>query len=170
MVPLPSVLAPRTTLVGWRIDRQMYASTWDSGAGAERYGGRWNPKGVSVVYASLDPATCLVEAAVHRGFKVLDVEPHVLSSFEVADPAQVKVVMPDEVPNPAWLQATLPSAGQQRWGVALVSQHAFVLLPSTVSRQSWNLIFDPDRARRLYRLHSQERLVVDTRFNRVESS
>lgn len=165
MVPLPAALDPDAPLLGWRIDRQPYASNWDSGAGAERYGGRWNPRGVKVVYASLDPATCLVEAAVHRGFRVLDTEPHMLTSFEVIEPSSVRVVRADDLPNPAWLQGSLPSAGQQQWGAALLGEHAFVLLPSAVSRHSWNLIFDPERARGLYTVQAQDRLVVDTRLN-----
>lgn len=168
MVPLPAALDADALLTGWRIDRATYAGTWDSGAGAERFGGRWNPRGLKVVYACLDPATCLVEAAVHRGFKVLDTEPHVLTSFVLLDPGTVRVVMPEEIPNPAWLQSTLPSAGQQRWGAAMLAEHRFIVLPSTVSRQSWNLLFDPNSSRGLYRIQEQSRLVVDTRLNPVE--
>lgn len=165
MVPLPAALDRRAPLVGWRIDRLVFADSWDSGAGAERFGGRWNPRGVKAVYCSLDPATCLVEAAVHRGFKVLDTQPHVLTAFEVAKVDEVRIVEPEEVPNPAWLQGSLPSAGQQRWGADLLREHAFVVIPSAVSKRSWNLLFDPDRARMLYQLRTQERLVVDTRLN-----
>ena len=87
-------------LLVWRIDAAAHAATWHSGIGAERFGGRWNPKGVTAVYCSLDPATCLVEAAVHRGFAVLDTQPHVLSCIEV-DAAGAQVIAPDGLPNPA---------------------------------------------------------------------
>ena len=38
-----------------------------SGEGAYRYGGRWNSVGVHAVYASLNPATAVLESIVHLG-------------------------------------------------------------------------------------------------------
>ncbi len=167
MTPLPGPLAPGALLVAWRLDAQRCASTWDSGVGAERAGGRWNPKGVKVVYCSLDPATTILEAAVHRGFEVLDTRPHVLTGLTVSDPSDVVVVVPDdiEVHNPAWLHGGSPSAGQQAFGAALLDRHPFVAVPSVVSRFSWNLLFRPDKAAGKYELRSQDRLVIDTRLN-----
>jgi RES domain-containing protein len=156
-------------LRAWRIDAEPFAATWDSGLGAERFGGRWNPKGLRAVYCSLDPATCLVEAAVHRGFDVLDTRPHVLSCVQIAplspaDPG-VRVVLSDELPNPAWLQGGTPGAGQQRFGADLLAAHGVIVLPSAVSKCSWNLVFSPDVAAGRIRLLHQQRLVVDTRLN-----
>jgi RES domain-containing protein len=165
MTPLPAALDPATAaeLVVWRLDDARHADSWDSGIGAERVGGRWNPKGLRAVYCSIDPATCLVEAAVHRGFDALDTRPHVLSSLTVSAP--VRIVLPEEVPNPAWLHSGIPSAGQQRWGAALLLRHGFVVLPSVASRLSWNLVFMPSAASGRYTLRSRSRLVLDTRLN-----
>lgn len=165
MSPLPAALDPGAVLVGWRIDTLTHAPAWDSGIGAERFGGRWNPKGLKAVYCSLDPATCLVERAVHTGFKVLDTQPHTLTSFVVQRSAKVQVVQPEELPNPAWLHGGAPSAGQQAWGAQLLAAHGFVIFPSAVSKRSWNLVFEPGRASGLYQIRQQERLVVDTRLN-----
>ena len=180
MAALPGVLLPPGSATGhllaWRIDAERFAPQWDSGIGAELYGGRWNPKGQRAVYCSLDPATCLVEAAVHRGFGVLDTQPHVLSCVEItlgaggynpADTATttIRVVQPDELPNPAWLHGGTPSAGQQQFGAALLAAHGIVLLPSAVSKCSWNLVLAPSVAAGRYQLLHQQRLVVDTRLH-----
>jgi RES domain-containing protein len=165
MTPLPGRLEPGAQLVAWRVDAQKHAGTWDSGIGAELGGGRWNPKGVRVVYCSFDPSTTIIEAAVHIGFDALDSRPHVLTSTVIADPAQVKVVMPADVPNPGWLHAGIPSAGQQSWGASLLAAHPFVAFPSVVSKLSWNLVFRPGVAAGKYALLEQERLVVDGRLN-----
>lgn len=166
MTPLPVALdAAATALIAWRIDSDEFASTWDSGIGAERFGGRWNPKGLRVVYCSLDPATCLVESAVHKGFAVLDTRAHVISRIAFDPSLDVKIVRIDQVPNPAWLHGGTPSAGQQRFGAAILADHDALVIPSAVSKLSWNLMFDPVRAAGKYRLADQQRLVVDTRLN-----
>jgi RES domain-containing protein len=165
MTPLPGALAPGASLVAWRVDDARHATSWDSGIGAELGGGRWNPKGVKVVYCSIDPATTILEVAVHKGFAVLDTVPYALTSMTIADASFVKVIMPSDVPNPAWLHAGIPSAGQQAWGAALLAAHPFVAFPSVVSKPSWNLVFRPDMASGKYALLEQERLVIDGRLN-----
>lgn len=165
MTPLPGPLATGAALVAWRLDAAPYASTWDSGIGAERAGGRWNPKGLKAVYCSFDPATTILESAVHRGFDVLDMQAFMLTSIVISDPATVKLIMPTEVPNPAWLHGGIPSAGQQAWGASLLDAHDFVVFPSVVSKSSWNVVFRPDHATGKYKLRAQNRLVMDTRLN-----
>jgi RES domain-containing protein len=165
MTPLPSALAPGAPLVAWRVDDARHGATWDSGIGAELAGGRWNPKGVRVVYCSCDPSTTILEVAVHKGFEVLDTLPFVLISMSIANPALVKVVMPSDVPNPGWLHAGIPSAGQQSWGASLLGAHAFVAFPSVVSKCSWNIVFRPDVAAGKYTMLEQDRLVIDGRLN-----
>jgi RES domain-containing protein len=165
MTPLPGPVARGTHIVAWRLDADTHAPTWDSGIGAELMGGRWNPKGVKAVYCSFDPATTILESAVHRGFYVLDTKPFMLTSMKIADSGDVSVVWPNDVPNPAWLQAGIPSAGQQDWGAALLHAHPFVAFPSVVSKLSWNIAFRPDRAAGRYETLGQDRLVLDTRLN-----
>lgn len=159
---LPQLAAP---VRAWRIDQKKHAAGWDSGIGAYSVGGRWNPRGVKAVYCSLDAAAAILEVAVHKGFRALDMVAHVATALEIADAAHVHVVQPGDVPNPAWLFPGIPGAGQQAFGAALLERHAFVAIPSTVSRRSWNLIFDPDRARDLYVRVLQEPLAIDTRLN-----
>ncbi len=164
MTPLPGALGSGE-IVGWRLDHQRFAPTWHSGEGAFRLGGRWNSKGVRVVYASLDAATSILEVAVHKGFRTLDTVPHMLTSFKITDPAKVHVVKRADVPNPNWLRPGVPSLGQQQFGDDLIASHAFVLIPSVVSTNSWNLIFDPIRAAGSYDLRAQEDFALDTRLH-----
>lgn len=150
----------------WRLDHKDHAPTWNSGVGAELDGGRWNPKGYPVVYCSTDPATAILEVAVHKGFSALDAVPHVLTSANIHDPIDVGVVMPENVPNKHWLNPGPPSAGQQAFGRDWLEAHAFVLIPSVVSQHSWNLLFNPDRAKGRYSLDMKELFALDTRLNR----
>lgn len=164
MTPLPSQLGG-TELAVWRLDPIAFASAWDSGEGAYRAGGRWNSRGVRAVYCSIDPATAILEVAVHKTFRVLDTVPHILTSATIVDPSSVHVVDPDSIPNPAWLHPGIPSAGQQAYGDQLLNDHKLVVIPSAVSTHSWNFIFQSVGADGVYKLRSQERFALDTRLH-----
>ena len=168
MTPLPGALGGRDLggrdLVAWRLDQAIFAPTWDSGEGAYRAGGRWNRPGLRAVYCSVDPATAILEVAVHKGFRALDTVPHVMTQASF-DPARVHIVDPDDVPNANWLRPGFPSAGQQDFGSALLARHRIVLIPSTVSSRSWNLIFVGTAAADLYTLRAQEPFALDPRLH-----
>jgi RES domain-containing protein len=167
MTPLPAFTASGkpAEIVAWRLDREKHRTTWDSGEGARLGGGRWNSKGRRAVYCSLDPATTILEVAVNRTFKVLDTEPHVLTAVSIKNPADIKVVKPEDVPNPNWLVPGTKSVGQQAFGDNLLATHGIIIIPSVVSRSSWNLVFDRDVATgRFAQLH-QEAFALDPRLH-----
>jgi RES domain-containing protein len=164
VTPLPPPLGTGE-LVFWRLDQARFAAAWDSGEGSYLAGGRWNARGTRAVYAALDPATAILEVAVHKTFRALDTVAHVLSAARITDPARVHVVDRNGVPNPNWLRPGIVSAGQQAFGDALLKAHAFVLVPSVVSTHSWNVIFDPARAGGLYDSVTQERFALDPRLH-----
>jgi len=151
--------------VFWRLDEARFASAWDRAEGSYLAGGRWNPPGRRIVYAALDPATAILEVAVHKTFRALDTEPHILTQARIIDPVQAHLVDSRSIPNPNWLKPGTPSAGQREFGAALVDAHAFVLLPSVVSTHSWNVIFDAAKAAQLYDRVIQEPFALDTRLH-----
>jgi RES domain-containing protein len=164
VTPLPAALGGHE-LVAWRLDSAIHASTWASGEGAFRWGGRWNTKGLRAVYCSIDPSTAILEVAVHKGFRVLDTVAHVLTVINISDPSRVHVVNPAALPNPNWLRPGIPGAGQQAYGDQLLTEHNFVVIPSAVSTQSWNLIFIAAGAAGAYHVTSQQPFALDTRLH-----
>ncbi len=148
----------------WRLDREVFKDSWSSGVGAQRSGGRWNPPGRRVIYASADPSTAILEVAAHVGFDSLDSVPHVLTCFEVMDPDIIKVVQPEDVPNPNWLIPSKPSSNQQQFADLLLARHPFVLIPSAVTGHSWNLLVSCELAGDKFKLVSQKRFGLDTRL------
>ena len=144
----------------------MFVASWNSGEGAYWAGGRWNRTGIRAVYCSIDPATAILEVAVHKGFKALDTVPHVLTSMTIAERSSVHVVEPTSVSNPNWLRPGIPSAGQQAFGTALLARHKFIVIPSAVSTHSWNLIFVGAAAAGAYAVRSQEPFALDPRLHR----
>ncbi|HWU62774.1 MAG TPA: RES domain-containing protein [Ensifer sp.] len=164
MMPLPGPLGSGK-IIGWRLDHRRFADTWDSGEGAFLFGGRWNSKDSRVVYAALDPSTAILEVAVHKGFNALDTVPHVMTAFEILDPADVKTVSPADVPNANWLRPAIPSAGQQHFGDSLIGAHLLVAIPSAVSSMAWNVVFNPQKAAGRYRLIQQTDFALDPRLH-----
>ena len=164
MTPLPAPLGD-DELVAWRLDQTAFAVSWDGGEGAYRYGGRWNSKTVRAVYCAIDPATAILEVAVHKGFEALDRVPHVLTAVTISEPARVRVVTPDDVPNSSWLRPGIPGADQQAFGDDLLARHMFIVIPSTVSTHSWNLIFVGTNAADAYAVRSREPFALDPRLH-----
>lgn len=162
---LPSALGGPGGVMGWRLDRAAFAPTWDVGIGAEMFGGRWNSVGTAAVYASLDPATAIMEVAVHKGFAVLDTQAHVLTGFQVDDAADVHVVAPAAIPNANWLRPGPASAGQRAFGDALLAAHKFIVLPSVVTALTWNIVFSPAVAAGSYTLSTAEPFALDPRLH-----
>ncbi|MCG6658263.1 RES domain-containing protein [Halomonas campisalis] len=149
----------------WRLERKRHLAGWDSGIGAELAGGRWNSKGRAAVYGSLDPSTAILEVAAHKGFKALDTLPHVLLCARILAPERAYRVTADSLPNPNWLIPGSPGQGQQSYGDWLLNQHPFLIVPSTVSRYSWNIVMNPVTAEGLYDVVLEEPFALDTRLN-----
>jgi RES domain-containing protein len=164
VTPLPPPFGSGA-LVFWRLDQAKFASTWDSGEGSYLAAGRWNSHGARAVYATLDPATAILEVAVHKTFRTLDIVPHVLTSARIRDVNQAHAVNPADVPNSTWLRPGAISAGQQAFGDAILQAHPFTLIPSAVSVYSWTVIFDPRVAKGCYDAVAQEAFGLDPRLH-----
>jgi RES domain-containing protein len=163
-------LGPRPSVI-WRLDSADRADSASLGIGAKLYGGRWNPRGVACVYASMDAATAILEVAVHKGFDALDTKPHVLTAMAINPDARIRVVRPEEIPNPNWLTPAAASPGQMRFGGDLLLKHPVVLIPSVVAQRSWNVLVNPELIMETGSIETdvvtvlmQERLRLDTRL------
>lgn len=72
-------------LTSWRIVKAQHAATAFDGEGARLYGGRWNSRGLAVVYTAASPALAALELLVHFGSSgVLAAYVSIACSFEEA--------------------------------------------------------------------------------------
>ncbi len=176
MTPLPPGLRSgaarrvKDDVIVWRLERSIYAPTWQMGEGAFQVGGRWSPPGRRVVYCALDPATAILEVVVHKGFKVLDMVPHKLLQIRIAQPAKAQVLDASTVPNNTWLRPGAVSAGQQAFGDDLLARHPLLVVPSVVSRHSWNLLIDVTGASGLFEMTGSEDFELDGRLHPAAKS
>jgi len=128
-------------IVAYRIAKRRYAGTIWSGAGAKERGGRWNSKGVPVVYASENRALAAMEQLVHL------VPPRLLAGYVISsiqfDEKHVERVNIEGLPS-GW-DRMVPPAGLRRIGDEWVARRESVALavPSVVVRGEWNYLFNP---------------------------
>ena len=151
----------------WRIaaDTPAYEAHDLSGKGAELSGGRWNRKGMPVVYASTSRALACLETVVH-----LTQTPLPLNRY------LVEIVVPGNV----WDAATDLDAAQAvgwdaepagkvslDWGTAWAKGASTVLarVPSVVVEEEFNVLINPmHRDCSLVRARKVRRWLYDGRF------
>lgn len=125
----------------WRICRRRYAAEAASGAGARLYGGRWNSRGVSVIYASTSLALAAMETFVNLE---PNQAPSDLVSIEGDIPDEVEIIRVDLTALPArWRESRDESFRQ--FGDDWVRGGASValLVPSAAIRGEWNVLLNP---------------------------
>jgi RES domain-containing protein len=77
----------------WRLTRKPFLMQALAGLGAKKYGGRWNSKGVAVVYTSESLELAVLEALVHLDIDLLPKDVYQIG-FELDDQFVARV------PNP----------------------------------------------------------------------
>lgn len=101
-----------TTLLAYRVQKRQHLPTALAGEGARRTGGRWNPPGVPLIYASTSPELAFLETMVHLdGTPLADLPPYVLLTLELPADA-VETIAPADLP-PGWDQHPCPEAVPQ---------------------------------------------------------
>jgi len=125
----------------WRICRRRFAADAARGEGARLYGGRWNNRGVSVVYASTSLALAAMETFVNLE---PNAQPTDLVSVEgeVPDDLEIGRLDPKSLP-PIWHRRrdeSLRHFGDQwvRAGLTVA-----LLVPSAAVQGEWNVLLNP---------------------------
>jgi RES domain-containing protein len=124
----------------WRIIKARHARTAFSGRGAADYGGRWNSRGVAVVYTSSTRALAALESLVH-------LNPPVSFNYAVIaarfDNSLVEPLPPKNLPR-NWRHEP-PPPSTQRIGDAWVreARSAILAVPSVIIPGELNFLLNP---------------------------
>jgi RES domain-containing protein len=124
-----------------RICRQRYARDAAKGEGSRLYGGRWNSRGVRVVYASSSLALAAVETFVNLEPKL---RPADLVSIEGEVPENLEIARLDlrDLP-PKWYASRDESLRNFGDTWIKAGRTVALLVPSAAIRGEWNLLLNP---------------------------
>jgi RES domain-containing protein len=152
-------------MLAYRITAESFAADL-SGEGARRFGGRWNPEGIPVLYTSESVALAALEVLVN-------VPPEYLGEGMFS---LVSLAIPDDTPNQILEPATLPVDWSSYPAPAVLAElgrqwvetgNSLVLkVPSVVvGGNSWNYLLNPRHPDyRLIRLVQITPFVFDVRL------
>lgn len=137
---------PRADVALWRIAKHTadYVATDLGGGGARVSGGRWNGKGMPVVYAATSIALATLETLAHLGGNIamrnaflvrIDVPASVWKSRQTITAGEL---------DPTWL-AEPPGSTSIDAGNAWLAQRACALLqvPSVIVPEEYNVLINP---------------------------
>lgn len=127
-------------MIVWRICRAVHAAGAFSGEGARRFGGRWNSRGVPMVYCSSSLALAAIELFVH-------LEPTqapndlVFISTTLPEDEPAHTISPDELGTEWWADL----ASTREIGDAWIRAGSSLALrvPSVPIRGEWNVLLNP---------------------------
>ena len=128
-------------MIVYRLSKGKYYNDL-SGKGAEIYGGRWNSKGVALLYTSESRALAFAEVAVHIPAGILPKD-YYLISIAFPDTAEIQEVSTDSLPSD-W-RSNPHSDSTQKIGDAFVREGKYLALkvPSAVVPGDYNFLVNP---------------------------
>jgi RES domain-containing protein len=127
-------------LKAWRICKRAHAAF--DGEGARKAGGRWNPRGVAVVYVSETLSLAALELLVHADPALLP-EDLVAIEAEIPEAVRVRRLDPEKLPR-GWRRHPPPEALARLGGEwANKLETAVLSVPSALVPRERNFVLNP---------------------------
>lgn len=150
-------------MIVYRLAKDKYSHEL-SGKGAEKIGGRWNSKGVLMVYTSESRALCTTEIAVHLPLGLLPSDYKIIS-IEIPDSVKILTLSSNKYPE-EW--NSIPhSEITQKIGNDFIEKNesAVSKVPSAVVPGEFNYLLNPNHIDfKLIKIVKIEPFVFDSRL------
>jgi RES domain-containing protein len=125
----------------WRLCRSPFAVEAFTGEGARRFGGRWNSRGVPMVYASTSLALAAIELFVHLEANQQPAD--LVSTAAILPEGEPALRLePDNLP-PNWWTDDFDSARAIGDSWILAKSSLALQVPSAALRMEWNVLVNP---------------------------
>ena len=114
-----------------------------SGKGAAKYGARWNPVGVELIYTAQNRSLAMAEVAVHLTLATLP-EDYMMLTIDIPDEIEVKQLSEADLPAD-WQEFPHPISTQDI-GRDFVAQNEYcvLIIPSVVTPGDYNVLINPN--------------------------
>lgn len=125
----------------FRISRKKYIRDL-SGEGARKYGGRWNRKGVNVIYTSSHESLAALEVLVHSSINDLPTDLEVLT-LSVPDHVTVEKITESMLPENWKIYPAPRLLGDMGTDWALSKKSLLLKVPSVIIPTEYNFLINP---------------------------
>ena len=149
----------------WRLCREPYAAEAFSGEGARRFGGRWNTRGVRMVYASTSLALAAIELFIH--LEPGQVPGDMVSiSAELPEGEPARTIEPQALGEGWWTDEPAPPTPREIGDAWIAGRELLALrVPSVPIRSEWNVLVNPLHPRvSEVRIESPQPFIFDARM------
>lgn len=127
-------------MIVYRLSKQAFINDL-SGYGAEKTGGRWNSKGIPVLYTAASRALAVVEVAVHVPFGIVPAN-YFLATIDIPDKDILKLDLKDLSPN--WNKYPFVRDTQAMGNNFIRSnEHLVLQVPSATVEGDFNYLVNP---------------------------
>lgn len=134
-----------------------------SGVGAELFGGRWNSKGLRVIYTCESRALCTTEIAVHTPLGIMPKD-YFLQTIDIPDKKQIQVELKSLHPNWNNFPHILST---KKIGNKFITESKMLTMkiPSAIIQDEFNYLINPKHKNfNLVRLIKVEEFKFDKRL------
>jgi RES domain-containing protein len=140
----------------WRLTKAEHANDAFAGEGARRGGGRWNSKGVRVVYASGSLSLAALEVMVHT---------HFYSALKDFDPGLSQSITIEDLSD-TWKADPIPQSLKNMGDRWIYNQESVILkVPSVIIPVEYNYLINPSHPDfEKVVIHSPQKFAFDPRL------
>lgn len=150
----------------YRISKTEYANDL-SGYGASLYGGRWNPRGLHMLYTVSSTSLAILEYLAHN-MQVFRQTKLTLSTLILPKPKSIQIFTPKDLPE-GWNTPYHISEATQQIGADFLKNktHHLLKVPSVIAPNEFNLLLHPahDAHKQLEIVHQVQDFKIDQRLH-----
>jgi RES domain-containing protein len=151
-------------MIVYRLSRQAFINDL-SGYGAEKAGGRWNSKGIAILYTAASRALAVVEIAVHVPFGIIP-QNYFIATIDVPENNILKLDITDLPAN--WNHNPFVKSTQLKGDEFIRNnEHLVLQVPSASVNGDFNYLINPRHPDfKKVKVKSIDQFVFDTRLFR----
>ena len=130
-------------MIVYRLTREKYKEDL-SGKGASIKGGRWNSKGINILYTSESRALAMAEILVHLSLENIPDNYYIIEIF-IPDNAPTPKISESELPK-YWNSYRFSSFEIKKIGNIFIRENKYLLLqvPSSIVKGDYNILINPN--------------------------